>query len=295
MHCTPPYSQDAFGTGFVRREAHGFDAAASSAIAPSGSKLWLQGGGSMRLVTVGVGAAASPRYAPAGLLVVHGDVRVMIDGGPGAEPARPIDAWLVTDARSELIAAIRRLARGRRLEPAVQWFQRADLVIRPEPVVHTNHPTFGYRIEIGDRLIVWAPEFFAFPSWAAGADLMFAEASSWSRPIRFARGAGGHLPVLEVAEAARTSGVRRLVFAHIGRPTLAALAGGARPPFGELAHDGQVFRFASPSAPNRAAGRPLQPSWVAVDARRLGKRDTTNERHRQATQQGNSDHSRRRR
>jgi hypothetical protein len=31
------------------------------------------------------------------------------------------------------------------------------------------------------------------------------------------------------------------VFAHIGRPTLRALARGERPPSGELARDGQAF------------------------------------------------------
>lgn len=195
----------------------------------------------MRLVTVGVGAAASPRYAPAGLLVVHGAARVMIDGGPGAQPRGHVDAWLVTDARCELIAAIRRLARGRGLVPTVQAFDRGGLVIRPEPVVHTNHPAFGYRIEAAGKLVVWAPEFFAFPRWAAGADLMFAEASSWSRPIRFAGGAGGHHPLLAVADAARALGIKRLVFAHLGRPTLRAVDAGLRPPFGELARDGQIF------------------------------------------------------
>jgi hypothetical protein len=59
----------------------------------------------VRLVTLGVGAQNSPRYAPAGLLVAHGGVRVMIDGGPGAVPSAGLDAWLVTDMRSELIAA----------------------------------------------------------------------------------------------------------------------------------------------------------------------------------------------
>jgi hypothetical protein len=195
----------------------------------------------MRLVTVGVGAAASPRYAPAGLVILHAGTRVMIDGGPGAEPGGRIDAWLVTDARCELIASIRRLARKHGLEPAVRAFRRDALVIRPEPVVHTNHPAFGYRIELADKLIVWAPEFYAFPSWAAGAALMFAEASSWRRPIRFVGGAGGHMPVLAVAETARALGVKRLVFAHIGRPTLRAAASGEAPPFGELARDGQTF------------------------------------------------------
>ena len=63
-----------------------------------------------------------------------------------------------------------------------------------------------------------------FPRWAAGADLMFAEAAAWVRPIRFARGAGGHAPVLEVSRLARDAGVRRLVFV-IGRPTIRAFDG----------------------------------------------------------------------
>ena len=68
-----------------------------------------------------------------------------------------------------------------------------------------------------------------FPSWAAGADLMFAEAAGWARPIRFAKGTGGHAPALEVAEQAARHGVRRLVFAHIGRPAIAALDAGHAP------------------------------------------------------------------
>ena len=42
-------------------------------------------------------------------------------------------------------------------------------------------------------------EFWAFAAWAAGVDLMFAEAADWDRPIRFTRGVGGHMPALEVA------------------------------------------------------------------------------------------------
>jgi hypothetical protein len=48
-----------------------------------------------------------------------------------------------------------------------------------------------------------------------------------------------------VAEAARRHRVGRLVFAHIGRPTIRAIDRGERPTFGELAHDGQVFRVVS--------------------------------------------------
>jgi hypothetical protein len=195
----------------------------------------------VRLVTLGVGAQNSPRYTPAGLLVAHGKVRVMIDGGPGAVPSARLDAWLVTDTRGELIAAIRSLARARGLEPYAGSFDRGGLHIAARPVVHTSHPTFGYRIEATGLMVVWAPEFFEFPRWVRGVDLMFAEAAAWNRPIRFAKGAGGHLDVHAVARAARRHGVKRLVFAHIGRPTLRALDRGLRPEFGAFAVDGQVF------------------------------------------------------
>ena len=56
----------------------------------------------------------SPRYAPAGLLIERGTVRVAIDGGPGAEPAGPLAAWLVTDQHAELIRPLRRMAAARR-------------------------------------------------------------------------------------------------------------------------------------------------------------------------------------
>ena len=72
---------------------------------------------------------------------------------------------------------------------------------------------------------------------------MFAEAAGWERPIRFAGGVGGHLNVPAVAGAARAAGVRRLVFAHIGRPTIRAADRGEWLAFGELASDGQVFRL----------------------------------------------------
>jgi hypothetical protein len=57
----------------------------------------------VRLTLLGVGAMNSPRYAPAGLLVEHRRHRVMLDGGPGAEPRGKIDAWLVTDEQGELM------------------------------------------------------------------------------------------------------------------------------------------------------------------------------------------------
>lgn len=214
----------------------------------------------MYLVTLGVGAARSPRYRPAGLLVLHGGVRVMIDGGPDAAPKGRLDAWLLTDDRSELAAPIRASARARGLVARVDCFCAGELGIKPKPVVHTNHATFGYEIH-GDGLkIVWAPEFLRFPGWARDADLMFAEASSWKRPIRFRGGVGGHLDAISVERAARSGRVKRLVFAHIGRPTIRAIAGGWRPPFGELARDGQIFRPALRTKPRASASRIRQPA-----------------------------------
>ena len=195
----------------------------------------------MRLVTIGAGAQASPAYAPAGLLIVHGVHRVMLDGGLEAAPKCEIDAWLVSDARSELHADLRRRAFARGLSVGVGSFAGGGLVITPRPVAHTNHPTYGYWIEANGAKVVWAPEFFRFPRWARGVDLMFGEAAGWDRPIRFRGGAGGHMAALAVATAARRAHVRRLVFAHIGRPTLRAICRGQSPPFGEFAHDGEVF------------------------------------------------------
>ena len=157
----------------------------------------------MRLVTVGVGAQNSPRYAPAGLLLAHAGVRVMIDGGPGAEPPGRLDAWLVTDERAELVSAIRRCAALRGLVPYVGSFRQGGVNIEPLPVAHTSHPAWGYRIRAAHCIVVWAPEFYRFPAWARGADLMFAEGAAWGRPITFAGGVGGHLDVLHVAAAAK--------------------------------------------------------------------------------------------
>jgi hypothetical protein len=196
----------------------------------------------MRVTLLGIGAMASPRYAPAGLLVEHRRSRVMLDGGPRAAPDGRLDAWLVTDARSELIRAIRRLAWRYGLQPMLGPYTRGDLSIQPRRVLHTSHPAVGYLIAVPGRTIVWAPEFVRFPRWAAGTDLLFAEGAGWSRPIRFAGGVGGHAAVLTVAAEAHRHGVRRLVFAHVGRPTLRALAEGQRLPYGELGVEGRIYR-----------------------------------------------------
>jgi hypothetical protein len=51
----------------------------------------------------------------------------------------------------------------------------------------------------------------------------------------------GLLVAVEVCRRALDAGVRRLVFAHIGHPTIRALDRGLRPPFGELAVEGRKY------------------------------------------------------
>lgn len=195
----------------------------------------------LTLTLLGAGAMNSPRYAPAGLLTEHGAVRVALDGGPGAVPSGPLDAWLVTDERAELIRELRQLAASHDLVPCARSFSRHGMRVTMHPVVHTSHPTFGYLIEAAGKRVVWAPEFLEFPDWAADADLMFADASGWTRPIRFAHGTGGHAAAIKVSEEALARHVRRLIFAHIGRPTIRAIDAGLQPPFGEFGADGAVY------------------------------------------------------
>jgi hypothetical protein len=204
----------------------------------------------VRLTLLGVGAMNSPRYAPAGLLVEHGRVRVAIDGGPRAVPGGRLDAWLVTDERAELIRELRQLAAAHGLVPRAGDFAANSLSLAARPVVHTSHPTFGYVIEAAGRRVVWAPEFLEFPGWAAGADLMFADAAGWARPIRFAHGAGGHAAALAVAGQASARRIVRLVFAHIGRPTIRAIDAGQATPFGEFGADGASYTL-TPAASSR--------------------------------------------
>jgi ribonuclease BN (tRNA processing enzyme) len=183
----------------------------------------------------------SPRYRPAGLLVSWGKHRVMLDGGGSAEPDPPIDAWLVCDVRAELMPAIRRRAREGGVPVDVMPYTASNVRLHPMPVRHTSYPSYGYVIEASKRRVVWAPEFWEFPGWAAGADLMFADAAGWNRPIRFRGGVGGHACVRDTAEAARRSGVRRLVFAHIGRPTIRAIERGEMATFGEWGVEGRTY------------------------------------------------------
>src|SRR5262249_25645109 len=91
----------------------------------------------LRLTLLGVRAMNSLRYPPAGLLVRYRRRQVMLDGGPGAEPAGRLTAWLVSDERSELRRELRALSAARGLHPSAAALRVADLVIDPPPVTHT--------------------------------------------------------------------------------------------------------------------------------------------------------------
>jgi len=194
----------------------------------------------VRLELLGVGAMRSPRFAPAGLLVSAEGRRIAIDGGANAVVGS-LDAWLLSDDRAELAPQIRRRAAELGIRAGVARYSLRGLDLRPRPVVHTSHPAYAYDIRWDGRRIVWAPEFWRFPRWAANADFLFADAAGWSRPIAFAGGVGGHASAMDVSRAARRLGVRRLVFAHIGRPTIRAIDAGLRPPFGEFGRDGARY------------------------------------------------------
>ena len=170
-----------------------------------------------------------------------GSNRIMIDGGPGAEPKRKLSAWLVTDERGELIREIRKLALSRGLEPVVTTYSSEGFSVEPRAVVHTSHDTFGYLIHARDQKIVWSPEFLIFPEWAKGANLMFAEAAGWNRPILFRGGVGGHASTEQVVADALKLKVKKLVFAHIGRLTVRAIDAGKQAPFGEFGKEGAVY------------------------------------------------------
>lgn len=203
--------------------------------------------GRLRLTLLGAGAMNSPRYPPAGLLVRHHRCQIMLDGGPGAEPGGAVAVWLVSDEHSELRRELRLLAGAHGLQPVVAAVRIEDLSVEPRPVAHTSHPTWGYLLRLAAISVAWAPEFWTFPTWAAGSDLMFADAAGWNRPIRFAGQVGGHMAALDVADQARQRGVRRLVFAHIGRPSLRAIDAGYTLPFGEWGQPGRTYQITPPA------------------------------------------------
>jgi hypothetical protein len=181
------------------------------------------------LILLGIGAADSPRFAPVGLLLEYGHIRVGIDGGPGSEPPENIDAWLVRDDHGPLQGELRRIARETGMpEPAVVSFQHGPLTIEPIPVAD---PVCGYRIGIGHHDAAWVPEAAGLPAWTEGMDLVFADGSR----------DGPHSQ--ELGRTAKRLRVQRLVFVRLGPAALAAVDAGDRPAYGEWGEEGRKYRM----------------------------------------------------
>ncbi|MFE9008465.1 MBL fold metallo-hydrolase [Streptomyces sp. NPDC007875] len=173
------------------------------------------------------------------------------------------DAWLVTDEQAELRSRLREIAAAHGVRVRAGDVELGGVRVRCHPVAHTSHPAYGYRIETQGTAVVWAPEFWEFPGWAAGADLMFAEAAGWNRPIRFRGGVGGHASVRTVGEQAARHGVRRLVYTHIGRPTLCAIDAGAKPEIGEWGVQGRAYSVRVPAREDRKElAVTIRPGWI---------------------------------
>jgi hypothetical protein len=181
------------------------------------------------LILLGVGAAGCVEYAPAGLLLEYGHVRVGFDGGPGSEPPESIHAWLVCDLHDDLQPARRRIAQETGMpDPAVVPYDHLPLRIEPMPVAQL---AYGYRFTVGHRVGVWTPVLGGFPAWAEGADLMFADATE------------SRAQVGDLAADAKHLGVRRLVFVRLGTAAMSALDSGGRPPYGEWGQESRTYRL----------------------------------------------------
>lgn len=85
----------------------------------------------------------------------------------------------------------------------------------------------------------------AAPESDVDAWLVTDEQAELMPAIRFPGGVGGHASVRDTAERARRRPVRRLVFAHIGRPSIRAQEAGERPPYGEWGVEGRTYRLAA--------------------------------------------------
>ncbi|MEU5882573.1 hypothetical protein [Spirillospora sp. NPDC047279] len=178
-----------------------------------------------RLILLGVGTARSALFAPAGLLIEYGHTRVGLDGGPGSEPPENVHAWLVADEQGPLRDDLHRIAHeSEMLEPVVGSFRHGPLHVDPLPVAHPKAGVHGYKITMGHRSAVWAPEFVKLPDWAEAADLVFAGASA---------------DVAGTARSAQDLRVRRLVFVGLDEEP----GQSTTPAFGEWGEEGGQYRI----------------------------------------------------
>ena len=182
-----------------------------------------------RFILLGIGTAESTRFAPVGLLLEYGHIRVGIDGGPGSEPAENINAWLVRDEHGPLQGELLRIAHETGMpEPEVMPHHHGPLKVEPVPVA--DH-LYGYRIGIGHHVAAWVPEAPELPAWAEGLDLVFADGSL----------DGPHTQ--ELARTAKRLRVQRLVFVRLGAAALAAVDAAEQPLYGEWGQEGRKYRM----------------------------------------------------
>jgi hypothetical protein len=181
------------------------------------------------LILLGIGTAQSSRFAPAGLLLEYGHIRMGIDGGPGSEPADNVDCWLVGDEHGPLQDELREIAHETGMpEPAVMAYHHGPLKVEPVPVADHR---YGYRIRIGHHVAAWAPQIPEFPVWAEATDLVFADGSlDWP-------------DIQELARTAKRLRVQRLVFVRLGADALSAVDAGEQPWYGEWGEEGRKYRM----------------------------------------------------
>jgi hypothetical protein len=182
-----------------------------------------------RLILLGIGTTESPRFAPYGLLLEYGHIRVGFDGGPGSEPSENSNAWLIANEQSVLNGELVRIAHETGMpEPGVAPYDHGPLKIVPMPIADHLH---GYQIKIGHHHAAWAPECPGVPAWMEGLDVVFADGSrDWPT-------------TQEIARSAKRLRVQRLVFVNLGAAALAALDSGDPPLYGEWGEEGRKYRL----------------------------------------------------
>lgn len=204
--------------------------------------------GDFELAIIGTGAMDSPRKDES-LMIAYKLKHVLIDAGKDIKakdlPVKTLHRILLCDPESRYVKDAKRLAKQFKIldPPGVGEWILEDLSITPFEVKHTNHKTYGYKIMIDKKKIIYAPEFYEFPAREAkDADLAILEGSAWDKSIDFVGGVGGHAPILETWKKAKDAGVKKILFTHIGKPVERNLDK-AKELGIDIAHDGQKLKL----------------------------------------------------
>ncbi len=99
-----------------------------------------------------------------------------------------------------------------------------DFMVTAFPVRHSSHTkTFGYRVETGDKAIVWLPDFRRLSGslkYFRNLDILFLGASCFERNINHGRSAEyGHQSIINSLKILRQNSIKpkKVVLIHIGR------------------------------------------------------------------------------